>query len=335
MKLTLVPYLLICWLLIKFGIVRKTAGNLLAMGLGAVFVLFMLLVFTRYYAFIDLTSSSTVKAPQIVLNSPAGGEIEKIFVTHNQKLKAGDPVYRFKIDRYEIQMSAKKAEKSRLQTQLAKLEVDLKRLAGLRGDVVPQAEYDAKVAEVQNQRELVIKAEQDMADLQWKIDRALVVAPVDGRVVVQYASEGQYFGEQRPSAIMMFSDKKFIELRIPDQVYDYLKPKAFAEFYIDAYPGKIFRARVHSITQATGEAMGDLFGGTPDMVGQHVQRNMGNVGRTVILEFTEPEGVLIPIGATGKVWIAAEKPHHILGFLDVIIGMLLRFAAAESYLKAW
>ena len=75
MKLTLVPYLLICWLLLKFGIVKKTVGNLIAMGCGAVFVLFMLLTFTRYFAFLDLTASTTVKAPHIVLNTPAGGEI--------------------------------------------------------------------------------------------------------------------------------------------------------------------------------------------------------------------------------------------------------------------
>ena len=334
MKLTLVPYLLICWLLVKYGVVKKTPGNFVAMGLGALFVLFVLLTGTRYLAFIDLTASTTVKAPHIVLNSPAGGEIEKIFVTHNQKLAAGDPVYKFKTDRYEIQMAAKQAEKSRLQSQLKKLEVDLKRLAGLRGDVVPQAEYDAKFADVQNQRELVIKAEQDIADLQWKIDKALVKAPVDGRVMVQYSSEGQYFGEQRPSAIVMFSDRKFIELRIPDQVFEYIKPNAFAEFYVDTYPGKIFRARVHSITQATGEAQGDLLAGTPDFVSQHVQRNKNHVGRTVILEFIEPEGVNIPVGATGKAWIAAEKPAHILGFLDVVVGSLLRFAAVEAYLKA-
>ena len=333
MKLTLVPYLLICWLLVKFGIVKKTAGNFVAMGLGAVFVLFMLLTFTRFYAFIDLTATTTVKAPHIVLNSPAGGEIDKIYVTHNQKVKAGDPVYSFKTDRYEIQMAAKKAEKSRLQTQLGKLNADLKRLGKLVGEVVPQAEYDAKVAEVENQRELVIKAEQDMADLQWKIDKAVVVAPVDGQVAVQYSSEGQYFGESRPAAIHMFTNKKFIELRIPDQVYEYIKPKAFSEFYVDAYPGKIFRARVHSITESTGEAQGSLFG-SPQSVTQHVMKNSNEIGRTLILEFEEPEGVHIPIGATGKAWVAAEKPIHLLGFLDAVIGSLLRFAAAESYLKA-
>lgn len=333
MKLTLVPYLLICWLLVKFGIVKKTTGNFVAMALGAVFVLFMLLTFTRYYAFIDLTASTTIKAPHIVLNTPAGGEIEKIFVTHNQRLKAGDPVYSFKTDLYEIQMAAKKAEKARLQTQLGKLEKDLKRLSSLRGEVIPQAEYDAKVSEVETQRELVTKAEQDMADLQWKIDKALVVAPVDGQVAVQFSSEGQYFGEQRPAAIHMFTTKKFIELRIPDQVYEYIKPHAFAEFFVDAYPGKIFRARVHSITESTGEAQGALFG-TPQSVTQTVVKGATDIGRTVILEFEEPEGVHIPIGSTGKAWIAAEKPIHLLGFLDLVIGSLLRFAATESYLKA-
>jgi len=129
------------------------------------------------------------------------------------------------------------------------------------------------------------------------------------------------------------STKKFIELRIPDQVYEFIKPKAFAEFYVDAYPGKIFRARVHSITESTGEAQGSLFGG-PQSVTQHVVKNSNEIGRTLILEFEEPEGVHIPIGATGKAWVAAEKPIHLLGFLDLVIGSLLRFAAAEAYLKA-
>lgn len=333
MKIILGLYALVCWLLIRFGVVKKSLGNYVAMGCGGLFLVFVILTFTRYLAFIDLTASTTVKAPHIVLNSPAGGEIDKIFVTHNQRLKAGDPVYSFKTDRYAIQMVAKKAERSRLAKQLGKLENDLSRLGKLRGEVVPQAEYDAKMVEVETQRDLVSKAEQDIADLQWKIDRAMVVAPVDGQVTVQYSSEGQYFGEMRPASITMFTTKKFIEMRIPDQVYEYIKPNAFAEFYVDAYPGKIFRARVQSITESTGEAQGSLMP-TPQSVAQHIMRNSNNLGRTVILEFEEPPGVNIPIGATGKAWIAAEKPIPFLGFLDLAIGFLLRFAAAESYLMA-
>lgn len=334
MKIVLGIYALICWLLIKFGYVKKTLGNFVAMGCGGLFLVFMLLVITRYLAVLDLTASTTVKAPHIVLNTPAGGEIEKIYVTHNQKLKAGDPVYSFKTDRYEYQMAGQKAELERLKTQLGKLERDLKRMGKLRGDVVSEAEYDAKLAEIETQKDQVEKARQSINDLQWKIEKALVVAPVDGQVAVQYSSEGQYFGEVRPAAIHMFTNKKFLEMRIPDQSYEYVKPKAFAEFYVDAYPGKIFRARVHSVTQSTGEAQGQLFG-APQMVSQHVARNAPDFGRIVVLEFEEPPGVNIPIGANGKAWIAAEKPIHFLGFLDLVIGALLRFGAAESYLKAW
>ena len=334
MKIVLVPYFLICWLLLRFGVVKRTLGNLVAMGLGALFLLFMLFTLTRFYAVLDLTGSSTVKAPHIVLNSPAGGEIDKIFVTHNQKVKAGDSIYSFKTDRYQIALTAKQAELSRLKSQLEKLKNDLKRLEPLRNDVVSQAEYDNKEIEVVNQRELVIKANQDLSDLQWKIDHALVQAPTDGQVNVIYAAEGQYFGEQRPSAIVMFTDKKFIEMRVPDQAYAFIKPQAFSEFYVDAYPGKIFRARVQSITESTGEAQGSLLP-TPQSVTQHVVKNSNDIGRTVILEFEEPPGIHIPIGATGQAWIAAEKPVHILGFLDVIAGMLLRFGAAEAYLKGF
>lgn len=333
MKLILVPYALICWLLIKFGVVKRSLGNLVAMAIGGMFLMFMVLIMSRYLAFLDLTESSTIKAPHIALSSPAGGEIEKIFVTHNQKVKAGDPIYSFKTDRYLIHMQSKQAEISRLSTQLAKLERDLKRLQGLRGEVVSQAEFDAKQSEVQAQRELVVKAQQDRADLQWKIEHAMVKAPVDGQVSVVYLSEGQYFGESRPATIQMFTKQKFMELRIPDQVYAYIEPKAFAEFYVDAYPGKIFRARVHSVTESTGEAQGSLFA-LPQSVGKHVVKNSRDAGRTVILEFEEPAGVNIPVGATGQAWIAAAKPSSALGFFDLVAGSLLRFAAAKSYLKA-
>jgi membrane fusion protein (multidrug efflux system) len=44
--------------------------------------------------------------------------------------------------------------------------------------------------------------------------------------------------------------------------------------------------------------------------------------------------VTVPVGATGQAWISAKKPAEIFGFFDLVAGSLLRFAAAESYLKA-
>ena len=48
MKIILGIYALLCWLLLKFGIVKKSLGNLVAMGCGGAFLLFVILTFTRY-----------------------------------------------------------------------------------------------------------------------------------------------------------------------------------------------------------------------------------------------------------------------------------------------
>jgi hypothetical protein len=52
------------------------------------------------------------------------------------------------------------------------------------------------------------------------------------------------------------------------------------------------------------------------------------------LEFEEPPGITIPVGATGKAWIPAEKLVHILGLLDVIVGFLLSFHGKGDHKKA-
>jgi hypothetical protein len=51
------------------------------------------------------------------------------------------------------------------------------------------------------------------------------------------------------------------------------------------------------------------------------------------LEFEEPPGITIPVGAIGKAWIPAEKPVHILGLLDVIVGFLLPFRGKGKHAR--
>jgi hypothetical protein len=57
MKLVLVPYILICWLLLKFGVIKRSLCNFVAMGIGGLFLMFMVLIMSRYLSFIDLTVS--------------------------------------------------------------------------------------------------------------------------------------------------------------------------------------------------------------------------------------------------------------------------------------
>ncbi|MFA0233480.1 hemolysin D, partial [Vibrio sp. 10N.261.45.A7] len=79
------------------------------------------------------------------------------------------------------------------------------------------------------------------------------------------------------------TNKKFLEMRVSDQTYGYVQKGDFAEFFVDAYPGHVFRAKVHSFTTGTGEAAISPFQG-PQSVGQHVVRNGNGLGRTIVLE---------------------------------------------------
>jgi len=90
---------------------------------------------------------------------------------------------------------------------------------------------------------------------------------------------------------------------------------------------------VHSVVKATGEAQGSLLP-QEQSVSSHIQRGSAPVGRTVILEIDQDTMDMLPIGATGSAWISAEKPHSILGFMDIIGGATVRLSAAKSYLQA-
>jgi hypothetical protein len=156
-----------------------------------------------------------------------------------------------------------------------------------------------------------------------------VRAPFDGQIAVVNVADGSRIGNMH----IYDTSKKFVEMRISDQTYRYVKPGQFSEFYVDAYPGEIFRAKVHSFTAGTGESSISPIQG-PQSVRQHVGANTGAHGRTVILDIIQPKGKVIPIGATGTAWIAAQKPHPLFGFIDVIGAATVRLHSYKSYLNA-
>ena len=63
MKEIMLPYVLICWLLLKFGIISRSARNYTIMiGIG-LFIAFSLFTAHRYFSPADLTLSTNVRAP--------------------------------------------------------------------------------------------------------------------------------------------------------------------------------------------------------------------------------------------------------------------------------
>ncbi|WOH38581.1 efflux RND transporter periplasmic adaptor subunit [Thalassotalea fonticola] len=328
MKEIMLPYILIMWILVKLGVIEWTLKNAVRIvGLGG-FICFMLFTAHRFWSPADLTDSSTVKAPHAVLSPLVGEQIKDIYVTHNQILKKGDLIYTLVDTESSSIMQGIQAEIEQQEEVIAQSKRDIQRSVEAPG-VFAERQIETVKSNLKGAISAKAKLEADLEKARFDQSRKEIRAPFDGQMSITNIAAGSRIGNMH----IYDTSKKFVEMRIPDQSYRYIKIGQFAEFYVNAYPGEIFRGRVHSITAGTGEAMISSRG-VDQQVRQHVGQNMSAHGRTVVIEFIQPEGYNVPIGATGSAWISASKPLPILGFMDIVGAATVRLKAYKAYLNA-
>lgn len=329
MKEMMIPYVLIVWSLFATGALKKTLANVIWAAIGGVIILGSLAVVSRLWSPVDLTNSTTVKAPHAVASPLIGERIEEVFVTHNQLVKEGDVLYTLVDTNSAADRSKITSSIIQQQETITQMERDLER-AKTSPEIFKKRDIEKFYSDLKVSNAYLESLKADRQKVDWAQEKKTVTAEFDGQVSIVNIASGSAIGNMHIYDI----NNKFLEMRIPDQAYGYVEIGDFAEFYVDAYPGHIFRAKVHSFTAGTGEAAINPING-PQSVNQHVGNNMGTHGRTIVLEIIEPDGYYIPIGATGSAWISAKKPHPFWGFIDVIGGATVRLQSYKSYLGAW
>lgn len=180
----------------------------------------------------------------------------------------------------------------------------------------------SKEADLQNKHASLAQAE-------WDLSQTRIYAPTDGYVTNFMAREGQFVGAM--PRLKMYSNEKFVLMRINHQAFRNIKVGQEAEFATAIYPGKVFQAEVEGIVEATGESQGSLLARETN-VRATTGKNVMNKHHFVRLRITEPDGYDIPVGAVGLAWVNAEKPIPFLNFLNVIRGIIIRMKAQIYYL---
>ncbi len=328
MKELLYPYIFICWLLLKLGIVKRTNANYAIMVTIGVVMNVAVFFAHRFYSPVDLTDSSVIRAQSAIL-SPIAESIEKYYITHNEKVTKGQLLYTLVNNgatNEEASLTAEIAQKNAL---IEQLERDVARLEKAK-EIVAIRDIEAFRTDLSEARFAKIALEADLEQVKFESSQFEIRAPFDGLITRLDTAAGSRFGNVQ----IWNTSSKILEMRIPDQVFSKIKKGQFAEFYVDALPGHIFRGRVHSVTMATGEARGTHASGEQNVL-QQLQLNSKNIGRTVLIEFIEPEGIEIPIGARGSAWISAEKPFALLGPIDMLGAATLRLKAIKSFVGAF
>ncbi|GAM58523.1 membrane fusion protein [Vibrio ishigakensis] len=164
-------------------------------------------------------------------------------------------------------------------------------------------------------------SEEKHAKAIWDLEQTKVYAPADGYVTNFILREGQYVGIL--SRMQMYTNEKYVLMRVNHQAIRNVKVGQSAEFVSPVYPGKVFSAEVQGIVEATGEAQAGSMG-REESVSQTTLKNVNNKFHFVRLKLEEPEGYDIPVGAVGLAWVSGDKPNHLLSFLDVIRGIIIR-----------
>ena len=328
MKEIMLPYIFIMWTLVKLGVIQWNLRNAVYMVSLGGFISFMLFTAHRFWSPADLTDSSTVKAPHAILSPLIGEQIDTIHVTHNQMLKKGELIYTLVDTESEAMIEGVEAQVAQQDELISQYKRDIQRSIDAPG-VFAERDIEKIKSDLEYAEAMKDKAEADLEKALFEQSLMEIKAPFDGQVSITNISSGSRVGNMH----IYDTSRKFLEMRIPDQSYRYIKKGQFAEFFVNAYPGEIFRGRVHSITAGTGEAMISSRG-ADQQVKQHVGNNAPAHGRTVVIEFIEPKGYNIPIGSTGSAWISATKPMPILGFMDIIGAATVRLKAYKAYLNA-
>ncbi|MCL1138148.1 HlyD family secretion protein [Shewanella pneumatophori] len=169
---------------------------------------------------------------------------------------------------------------------------------------------------------------ENVAQAQWNLDNTKVYAPTDGYVTNFIMREGQYVGVA--PRMQMYTNEKYVLMRVNHQAIRNVKVGQQAEFASAVYPGKVFRAEVEGIVEATGESQGRLLA-IDDNVRQTTGQNLNNKHHFVRLKLSESADYDIPVGSVGLAWISGTKPIEFLAFLDVIRGIVIRMKSQIYY----
>lgn len=259
----------------------RRRGSLIAIGVGILLAMFLAIRWfggseeggyaTTEAARGDLvtTVSATGKlAPtnQVVVGSQLSGQIVRVFVDVNDRVKRGQPLAEIdpeqldaQIRQNEAQLAANRAAVDQAQATLAQAQAQLARLEEVyrlsNGRVPSQTEMQTGRADVQRARAAlgvsranVVASEASLSQIQTQRARAVIRSPVSGVVLARQVDPGQTVAASfnTPTLFVIAEDlsRMKLEVSIDEADVGAVKEGQKASFTVDAFPGRTFPAAI-------------------------------------------------------------------------------------------
>jgi membrane fusion protein, multidrug efflux system len=177
---------------------------------------------------------SLVATQQVTVSPQVGGLVTKIFFTAGDRVNAAAPMV-------QLDDSPDQADLANYQAQVRYAQVTLERNAALvKNHFVSQDTVD------QNQSQLD-EARAEIAKTKAIIAQKLIRAPFAGRLGLRQVDLGQYLSAGAPIATLTNLAKLYVNFTLPSTMRPEIKIGQEVNVKSDAFPGRVFRARVTAI----------------------------------------------------------------------------------------
>jgi HlyD family secretion protein len=219
-------------------------------------------------------------------NQREASEAELKLWRHHKKVAEAD------LDRY------RQLEKSGTVTpqRLDEAENTAKEAAGRVAALVAQiASFEARITAAQRERDLVA----------LKIRKTRVGAPISATVLVKTAEVGEFLQPGSPVAVLVDLSRITLKIYLPEAEIGKVKLSAPARVRVDAFPQRLFDARVDRVDQQAQFTPRDI----------HMPEERVRLVFGVTLSLENPDGILKP-GMPADAWILwqedASWPEHLI-----------------------
>jgi multidrug efflux system membrane fusion protein len=190
------------------------------------------------------TSGILTPVSQIKLSFKIGGIIKKWYIDEGSKVKNGQLLA--ELDQSEINARVNQAESA-----FEKARRDFARIKSLYQDSV------ATIEQMQNAETGLQVAEADLKIAKFNLKHSAIYAPADGSILVRMAENDELVAAGQPVYLFGVSGNEWI-VRVGVSEPDLLRLAIDdpADVRFDAYPGKVFQARITEIAETASPMNG-------------------------------------------------------------------------------
>ena len=203
-----------------------------------------------------VTATGTLQPiDKVTVGAEVSGRIDDVLVDFNDRVKKGQVLARINTDELSARAVQARATVAQAQANLAKAENDLRRAIDLRDKgFVSRAAYDQALAARDVARASLANGRAASDQAEANLAKAAIRSPIEGIVLNRKVERGQTVAAsfQTPELFVIASDLTKLELTVNIDEADIGEVKVGQEatFTVDAYPARIFAAKVTELRNA-------------------------------------------------------------------------------------